>query len=99
MAWMITRDLLHEQGISNDSAVGTCGPAGIIDLARLKLERGEGHMFLMYDDDDELYYEGLMLGDKDGMQGFAPLDDFGMPDSGCTRIDYYNTETKEWETL
>ena len=99
MAWMITRDLLNEQGISDDSAVGTAGPAGITDLAVMKMERGEGHMFLMFDDDDELYYEGLLLGDKDSEQGFAPLDDFGMPDSGCTYIKYYNETTKEWEVL
>lgn len=99
MAWMITRDLLNEQGISDDSAVGICGPSNIAEVARLKLERGEGHMFLMFDDDDELYYEGLLLGDPTSHQGFAPLDDFGMPDSGCTYIKYYNEDTKEWEVL
>lgn len=99
MAWIITRDLLAEQDSELVSEVGVCGPAGISEVARAKMERGEGHMFLMYDDDGELYYEGLLLGDKDSEQGFTPLDDFGTPNAGCTRIDYYNDNTKEWETL
>jgi hypothetical protein len=100
MAWIITRDVLAEQNegrFGNDT--GTYGPAGITEVAYNKLQRGDGHMFLMYDDDDELYYEGLLLGDPTSFQGFSPLDDFGTPNAGCTRIDYYNAETKEWETL
>lgn len=99
MAWIITRDLLAEQDPELGSDVGTSGPAGISEVALSKLERGDGHMFIMFDDDDEPYYEGLLLGDKDGMQGFTPLDNFGTPNAGCTRIDYYNADTKEWETL
>jgi hypothetical protein len=37
----------------------------------------------MYDDDSELYYAGKIWGDFDG---FEPLDDFGMPNGGCTQI-------------
>lgn len=96
---MITRDLLHEQGISDYNDAGTTGPAGITDLAVMKMERGEGHPFLMYDGDNELYYEGLLLGDKDSHQGFTPLDNFGTPNAGCTYIKYYNETTKEWEVL
>ena len=39
--------------------------------------------FSMYDDDDNCYYEGMIYGDYDG---FEPLDDFGMPNAGCTYI-------------
>ena len=39
--------------------------------------------FSMYDDDDICYYEGIIYGDYDG---FEPLDDFGMPNAGCTYI-------------
>jgi hypothetical protein len=99
MAWIITRDLLAEQGIGTGTDVGTYGPSTISEVAYNKLQRGDGHMFLMYDDDDELYYEGLLLGDPASFQGFSPLDDFGTPNAGCTRIDYYNAETKEWEAL
>jgi hypothetical protein len=99
MAWIITRDLLHEQGIDNESSVGVYGPGGVSDVAYNKLKRGDGHMFLMYDDDDELYYEGLLLGDPTSHQGFQPLDGYGMPNAGCTYIKYYNATTKEWEIL
>lgn len=99
MAWIITRDLLAEQDSKLVSEVGTSGPAGISEVALAKLERGEGHMFLMFDDDDELYYEGLLLGDPTSHQGFAPLDDFGTPNAGCTYIEYYNETAKEWEVL
>jgi|TARA_R100001530_G_scaffold110783_3_gene78010 hypothetical protein len=37
----------------------------------------------MFDDDGVLYYAGLIWGDYDG---FEPLDDFGMPNAGCTEI-------------
>ena len=50
MAWMITRDLLNEQGISDDSAVGTAGPAGITDLAVMKMERGESESLMQTPD-------------------------------------------------
>lgn len=33
------------------------------------------------------------------MESFAPLDDFGMPDSGCVTIEYFNMKTGEWEVL
>ena len=39
--------------------------------------------FSMYDDDDNCYYEGMIYGKYDG---FEPLDDFGMPNAGCTYI-------------
>jgi hypothetical protein len=51
--------------------------------------------FRMYDDDGELYYAGTIWGDYDG---FEPLDDFGMPNAGCTSIRYQNKEG-EWEVL
>lgn len=51
--------------------------------------------FRMYDDDGMLYYEGKA--DEDA--SFEPLDDFGMPNAGCTYIKYYNDNTNEWETV
>ena len=39
--------------------------------------------FSMYDDDGECYYEGYIFGDYDG---FEPLEDYGMPNDGCTGI-------------
>ena len=52
----------------------------------------------MYDDDSELYYEGILIGDsEDEEQGFSPLDNYGTPGAGCVRIDYYRAGA--WETL
>jgi hypothetical protein len=49
--------------------------------------------FRMYDDDGELYYEGIATFDS----SFQPLDDYGMPNAGCTEIRYY--ERGAWRTL
>lgn len=100
MAWIITRDVLAEQNDNKfGNETGIYGPRDCSEVTYNKLQRGDGHMFLMFDDDDELYYEGLLLGDPTSHQGFSPLDDFGTPNAGCTYIKYYNAETKEWEVL
>ena len=44
-----------------------------------------GVTFQMFDDDMNLYYEGKIVGDY---TGFEPLDDFGIPNAGCTSIWY-----------
>jgi hypothetical protein len=55
--------------------------------------------FNLYDDDDILYYTGLILDDAYDDDPFEPLDYF-MYDSGCTRIDYRKAGTDdEFETL
>jgi len=46
---------------------------------------GKSETFALYDDDEVLYYKGIIVGDYDG---FEPLDDFGMPNAGCTGIKY-----------
>lgn len=51
--------------------------------------------FRMYDDDGILYYEGRA--DED--TSFEPLDDFGMPNAGCTYIKYWNDDEQKWETV
>jgi len=57
--------------------------------------------FKMYDDDETLYFRGYMSYTNHDQLGsdleFTPLDDFGMPDSGCTEIKYL--EKGEWRTL
>ena len=53
----------------------------------------------LYDDDDELYYEGYYVNSEDDFEGeFEPLD-WAMNNAGCTRIDYRNGETGKMETL
>jgi hypothetical protein len=91
MSWII--DVDHEadedaKAPSNANAVGMMGPRGYEgDGSELK------HKFQMYDDDDNLYYEG-----RSDEVDFGPLDDFGMPNAGCTYIKYKN-ENGVWEVI
>lgn len=85
--WVIDKDLT---ACGEDA--GVFGPRGATkeDLSRCTIP------FQMYDDDGELYYSGRMSEECDG---FEPLDDFGMPNAGCTIIKLRNAETGEWEIL
>lgn len=92
--WLITKDHI---GKGDDSCEGVAGPRGIAPALHEKLKQGEGIPFKMHDDDDELYFEGRIIGDHDG---FEPLDDFGMPNAGCTMIYYEDTPgSGRWEVL
>ena len=75
--WIITRDHLDGKDVT------VKGPGGLAPELEAKLDKGEGEAFKIYDDDNELYYTGKIVGDYDG---FEPLDDFCTPDSGCTAI-------------
>ncbi len=103
--WIITKDNLHEQwakeGIADPSdkpAVGVIGPRSVPDSIVKQLKAGKGVPFKMYDDDGTLYYSGRYIGPMDET-AFAPLEDFGTPDSGATSIKYRNRDTGKWETL
>lgn len=89
--WIIDKDLLAdetEKAPSNSNAVGMTGPRGYKgDGSELKCA------FRMYDDDKYLYYEG-----RSAEVGLEPLDDFGMPNAGCTYIMYKN-EADVWEVV
>lgn len=54
------------------------------------------YKFRLYDDDGNLYYEGYS-DDNSSEKAFAPLDDYGMPNDGCTEIRYL--ENGKFETL
>jgi len=71
--WVITKDR-----ITNGEEKGVDGPRNC--NPDLKTNRAT---FSLWDDDGECYYEGLIFGDY---EGFEPLDDFGMPNAGCTDI-------------
>lgn len=103
--WLITYD-----SIDNEPDMKTCGPynlsAGMetklrqaVRIGRDKYPGDDVEWFRMYDDDGELYYSGVRTGESDYEHGFEPLEDYGTPNAGCTRIDYYNPDTKTWETL
>ena len=106
MAFIIDTDHTATSGASqgtNANAVGITGPRTASPAALDRLEAGEGEHFRMYDDDDELYYEGRWVADPDvsdeAFEGFEPLDCFGAPNAGCTRLDYLDELTGEWATL
>jgi len=100
-AWQITHD--H---IENGKAVGVQGPHTIDRLQLAMVEElakdpemcdalDTSHRFRLYDDDGVLYFEGVLTGSD--LQLFEPLDDFGMPGAGCTRIDIHTY--KGWVTV
>jgi hypothetical protein len=87
--WVITRDYIS-RGTDSKSAVGT---------ASRYYEDGEDlpHPFRMLDDDGNVYYHGK-CSSCDDEHAFAPLEDFGTPNAGCTEIQYKNAKG-EWKTL
>ncbi len=72
--WEITKDLI------DTGAEGTEGPRDLDPAIKENPAK-----FKMYDDDGELYYEGVIYGEFDG---FEPLEDFGTWNAGCTEIRY-----------
>ncbi len=100
-AWIITKDLLadtSEPEGTNLNAVGVMGPGSITPEQEAQLLARKGRAFRMYDDDGEHYYSGRFIGDDDSEDAFGPLEDFGTPNAGCTRIDY-GREGGKWVTL
>lgn len=98
--WIIDVDHLPDENYtppSNMNAPGMKGPRNINPRIEARLDAGEGDPFRMYDDDGELMYSGRFIGPDDETP-FAPLDDFGAPNAGCTRIDYL-TPQGEWAQL
>jgi hypothetical protein len=97
--WIIDVDHVSEPPEKSD--VGRVWPMNADPSLKARLKAGEGTAFRMYDDDDELYYEGRLIYDEndDDVSLFEPLDDFGKGNAGCTRIDYENLATGKWEAL
>lgn len=91
--WVITKDKLFEDSVKE---YGKCNFTSSVGVSSRKYDgRKLEHRFRMKDDDGIIYYYGTCSNDS----SFAPLDDFGMPDSGCTSIEYYNKDKKKWEVL
>lgn len=110
--WIITKDHLDQehspQGGASWSDAGTVGPRNVPTDIERRLKGGAGLHFQMFDADDELYYSGRYIGGPEGdeetsqtlsQMAFGPLDDFGEPNAGCTRIAYWDHETEQWRTL
>jgi len=79
--WYIYESFIDNFDTEEAQAVEVYGPRGISDENSEKLKAGEGHEFELYDDDRNLYYKGRVIGD---FEGFEPLEDYGMPNAGCT---------------
>lgn len=101
-AWKITYDHLGHK------KVAIYGPHNMTETQQAKLDaaskRGTGantedvRKFRIYDDDGELYFTGILVGDWEEW-GFGPLDDYGAPDSGATEIRYLTDDGEKWESL
>lgn len=69
------------------------------NIIKLIKDTGNYGEFKMYDDDGELYYEGIIMCEPGSESMFAPLDDFGAGNAGCTRIDYKDGKTGKFVTI
>lgn len=111
MHWIITKDLINTSPDDTPKVGRFCGakqyaealraaPKDAKEAIRQAFRDTMNFEFRLYDDDNELYYEGLCkdLDDADEEQAFAPLD-WAMADVGATRMDYRKKGDTEWQTL
>lgn len=86
--WFIYESFIEGKGdqFGKSTAVEVVGPCGCSDENEASLRSGKGTEFELYDDDENLYYKGRLIGDWDGLE---PCDDYGMPNAGAvhTKID------------
>ena len=66
------------------SKVEIVGPGNATLTADQILNHLEAQKFRMLDDDGEVDYYGYFLGEDE----FEPLDCYGLPNAGCTSIQY-----------
>lgn len=78
MAWKITKNHI--------------GPTKVQSIDFKAYAEKATSKFRMYDDDGELYFEGVATLDED----FGPLDSYGMPGYGCTEIRYWEKYLGQW---
>jgi len=98
--WIIDKDHIGNAEEFGGNEAGVVGPSDIARNIQATLRKPEkfGKPFRMLDDDDNLYYEGRIIGGEDFEASFEPLDDFGTPNAGCTDIQY-KSKNGEWETI
>lgn len=83
--WIITKDFVDDDKVDAKGC----------EIDELVNTLGFTEAFRMYDDDGNLYYQGLAKPNAN----FDPLDDFGMPNAGCTDIAYRNKINGKYESL
>lgn len=84
--WIITEDIISDGADVNVSS------KDYNKETKLK------HRFRMLDGDDNICYYGWSNA-NDSEEAFEPLDDFGLSNASCTKIQYYDEKTEEWEAL
>jgi len=94
MAWIITQNKLD----SEDCDIRSMGDiySWSDDGTKRMFKNGKAlktFKFRLLDDDGEIYY----IGYSTNSSSFAPLDNFGMPNDGCTDIQYL--VDGQWESL
>lgn len=92
--WIVTKDYTDLCNNKDFKEVEIVGPR---NCSIEKEELLKGHPFKMFDDDDNIYFEGFLIGDNTGHDGFMPLDNYGTPAAGCSYIKYKVEGT--WEVL
>jgi hypothetical protein len=91
--WIITKDFLWEEG---DDVPSRANKVKSQNFNHDYFYLQELVKFYLFDDDGELYYEGMMTKKYLDDYGFGPLD-WAMADSGCTYMEYY--ENGVWKQL
>ena len=92
MAFAITIDHNPDETANpgtNANAKGVVGPRSTTKTFDEIVNHPDGQKFRMLDDDREVYYEGVFVGEDE----FQPLDCFGSPNAGCTTIQYWQAGT------
>lgn len=99
--WIITKDKIFDPNIDKMSNVGRAS----MDFNKKAFKEYKHIQFRLYDDDDNLYYCGLMdelqynRADDGGPRSpFAPLD-WAMHNAGCTKMKVKDPETGKWDWL
>ena len=110
--WIVTHDHINHGQPVKERETGTIGPGCIrkVDESLLKELVLKSKCisdslpekcvrWRVYDDDNELYFEGIMVTDNPGSEDwFSPLDDLGTS-YGCVYIQIQKVVIGAWETL
>lgn len=95
MSFVITKDHIDDK---EHTDVIIHGPGNAEHTVDAIMRSSDKEYFRMYDDDDELYYEGYYLySDKEDSEDecteLQPLDCYGTPNAGCTYMKMRDKET------
>lgn len=96
--WII--EWANPEVFDDDLDVGVMG-GNMTRSVQKSLKNGSGIQFQMRDDDGIEYYRGRLYIETDSVWAdylFSPLDNYGMPNAGCTSIEYLDTDGT-WEVL